>query len=45
MDEAERARLLKEAEDLERQTKLAKDRELFEAEKRRRSEEELALAA
>lgn len=45
MDEAERARLLKEAEDLERQTRLAKEREDFEEEKRRRSMEEAALAA
>ena len=45
MDEAERARLLREAEDLERQTRLAKEREDFEEEKRRKSMEEAALAA
>ena len=37
MDEVERTRLLQEAEDIERQEKLAMDKADFEAEKRRKA--------
>ena len=44
MDEVERTRLLQEAEDIERQEKLAMDKADFEAEKRRKANEDATKA-